>query len=102
MKLSKTKSPSQRVNSFSVEQAVLLPNKIIIRPVVISGNDMLVKPQQYEDKPEWGEVIAVGSDIAELSHGDVVYFQKYSSMKLRHNGEDYLIIYAEDVFFKLP
>jgi len=69
----------------------------------------LVRPDQYEDKPQFGEVVKSGSGrILEngelvptgLKPGDKVFFGKYSTEKTRHLGEDYYIIRSEDIIAK--
>ena len=81
---------------------------ILIKAVkpVLGDNDGLVDPDQYEDKDEWGEVLAVGPGrITEYGNlvpmsvevGDTVTFGKYSSYKTRIAGIDYLIIRDDDV-----
>lgn len=69
---------------------------------------MILRPHQYEDKPEFGEVVSMGpgkyTDNGELIKpqfkvGDVVLFQKYSTEKIRNpaDGKDYLILKQEDI-----
>ena len=66
----------------------------------------LIRPEQYEDKPEFGEVIATGYGKMledgtlinpKASKGDLIFFGKYSSEKVRIKGEDYLIIRDDDI-----
>lgn len=66
----------------------------------------LVKPNQYDDKPEFGEVIAVGEgrvldngDVLppKLKVGDIIFFGKYSSEQTRSLGQDYFILREEDI-----
>lgn len=68
--------------------------------------DGLVRPDQYEDKPQFGEVVKAGAGrILEngeivptgLKSGDKIFFGKYSTEKTRHLGEDYYIIRSEDI-----
>lgn len=68
-----------------------------IRPQPKGGK--LVDPSQYEDKPEWGEIICVGSGVAHENAkvGKIVRFGKYSTEAVRSNGEDYFIVSTEDV-----
>jgi len=69
----------------------------------------LVRPDQYEDKPEFGEVIQAGpgrvlesGELIPMSvkPGDTVFFGKYSTEKTRHLGEDYYIIRSDDIMAK--
>jgi chaperonin GroES len=99
------KSEKARSNPNLLSGEVAYDN-LVIRPIVIEEELGLVKPQQYEDKPEYGEVVAVGEGrmledgtMVPLKSkvGDIVFFEKYSSVKVRHNGVDYLIVRDDDV-----
>lgn len=71
----------------------------------------LIRPEQYEDKSEFGQVIKVGTGRI-LDNGttipmrakaqDYIFFGKYSSEKVRIGGEDYLVIRDEDIIATLP
>jgi co-chaperonin GroES (HSP10) len=61
----------------------------------------LIDPAQYEDKPEFGEVISCGELVATVSKGDIIRFGKYASELLRNGGEDYFIIHEEDISARL-
>lgn len=86
----------------------LLADCVLIEPIAahsISGTG-LVKPESYDDKPEFGTVIKVGDGKLlddgtvvplKMSPGDTVYFGKYSSIKIRSEGRDYLLIRDYDV-----
>ena len=56
-----------------------------------------------DEKPQQGEVIAVGNgccteeDGPELDEGDVVVFDKFAGTELTLEGEDYLVLSIEDV-----
>lgn len=78
----------------------ILHDFILLKPFVVEEVRGLVKrPQQYDDKPEYGEVIAVGDKTKAIKKGDVVLFQKYSSEKVRdpETGVDYMIVKEEDI-----
>lgn len=68
-----------------------------LRPV--SGK--LIDPAQYEDKPEFGEVISCGELVSTVKKGDIIRFGKYASELLRNGGEDYFIIHEEDISARL-
>jgi len=86
-------------------------DNILIKPIRLEdiNKEGLVNPEQYEDKPEWGEVISVGSGkildngtILPIDYqaGDTVLYGMYSPYKTRIDGEDYLIVRAEDIISK--
>ena len=83
-------------------------DNVLVKPLIVGSDSVVLRPQQYEDKPEWGEVIMVGGgrvfDNGEIGSpqvkpGAIVLFQKYSAQKFRHKGEDYLIIREDDIFW---
>ena len=85
-----------------------LEDRIVVRPndaeaTTASG---LVIPDTAKEKPQQGEVLAVGagrrSDAGELipmdvSSGDTVVYSKYGGTEITIDGEDLLILSARDV-----
>lgn len=59
-----------------------------------------------KEKPQTGEVVAVGSgrvldngstvDVA-VSVGDVVFFEKYSGSEVKYDGTEYLVVKESDI-----
>ncbi len=91
-------------------KSAILHDFVLLKPIIveISGKAKIVKPQQYEDKPEYGEVILVGQgrlmpdgSIKPLNVkiGQTVLFQKYSTEKVRDpdTGVDYVLVKEEDI-----
>jgi len=63
-------------------------------------------PETAKEKPQKGEVIAVGSgkitddgkvQAMEIKVGDIVLFEKYSGSKIKMDDEEYLIIREDDI-----
>ena len=66
----------------------------------------LVIPDTAKEKPQEGEVLAVGPgriddkgnriplDVAE---GDVVIFSKYGGTEVKYDGQEYLLLNARDI-----
>ncbi len=54
-------------------------------------------PETAKEKPQKGEVKAVGKDVEDLKAGDIVLFDRYSGSKIKLDGDEYLIIKEEDV-----
>jgi chaperonin GroES len=89
-----------------------LEDRIIVRPAdaeqtTASG---LVIPDTAKEKPQQGEVLAVGpgrrdddGDLIpmDLSKGDIVIYSKYGGTEITENGEDLLILSARDVLAKV-
>jgi len=91
---------------MNIKEFRILHDNILIKPLIVEEVNGLVRPQQYEDKPELGEVIKVGdgrefdSGIIrklKIKEGDTVLFNKYSSTKVAFEGIDYLILREEDI-----
>ncbi len=59
----------------------------------------LVLPDTAKEKPQRGEVIAVGEDEAasRVHPGDRVLFAKYTGTELRLDGTDHLIVDATEL-----
>ncbi len=59
----------------------------------------LVLPDTAREKPQRGEVVAVGDDeeAIKVSPGDLVLFPKYSGTELKLEGLDHLILEAGDL-----
>ncbi len=59
----------------------------------------LVIPDTAKEKPQRGEVVAVGDDedMIKVKPGDLILFAKYSGTELRLDGVDYLILNSADL-----
>ncbi|MFB0901588.1 MAG: co-chaperone GroES [Acidimicrobiales bacterium] len=86
-----------------------LEDRIVVRPsegeaTTASG---LVIPDSAKEKPQQGEVLAVGpgkrSDTTgeiipmDVAAGDTVVYSKYGGTEISSDGEDLLILSARDV-----
>jgi chaperonin GroES len=87
-----------------------LGDRIVIRQmealdVTASG---IVLPDTAQDKPQRGEVLAVGEGRyddgvrvpLDLSVGDEVIYSKYGGTEIEIDGEEYLILRESDVLAK--
>ena len=89
-----------------------LGDRIVVKPQdeeesrTASG---LVIPDTAKEKPQLGEVLAVGPGEyrdgervpVDVNVGDVVFYSKYGGTEVKHNGEDYLILTSRDVLAML-
>ena len=90
-----------------------LEDRIVVRPAeaeetTISG---LVIPDTAKEKPQQGEVLAVGPGrraensgeliAMELAAGDTVVYSKYGGTEITVDGEDVLILSSRDVLAKV-
>ncbi len=66
----------------------------------------LVIPDTAKEKPQEGEVLAVGPGRIDdkgnrvpldIEEGDRVIYSKYGGTEIKHGGEEYLILSARDV-----
>jgi chaperonin GroES len=85
-----------------------LEDKIVIKQAAAETTTAsgLVIPDTAKEKPQQGEVLAVGpgrrDDKGErvpvdVKEGDKVLYSKYGGTEVRYQGEDYLIVSARDV-----
>ncbi len=85
-----------------------LADRVVVK--VLSGEEKtkggIVLPDTAKEKPQEGEVIAVGPGrvldngqrvVPELKVGDRVIFAKYSGTEVKIEGEDYLILRESDI-----
>lgn len=90
-----------------------LEDRIVVKPsdaeeTTASG---LVLPDSAQEKPQQGEVLAVGpgrrsdqtGDLipVDVAVGDVVVYSKYGGTEITVSGEDVLILNARDVLAKV-
>jgi chaperonin GroES len=84
-----------------------LEDRILVKPLdaeqtTASG---LVIPDTAKEKPQEGEVLAVGPGRFEdgqrlpldVNVGDKVIYSKYGGTEVKYNGEEYLILSARDL-----
>ncbi len=85
-----------------------LGDRIVVKPqdedeVRTSGG--LVIPDTAKEKPQLGEVLAVGPGEfkdgeripVDVNVGDVVFYSKYGGTEVKHDGDDLLILSSRDV-----
>ncbi len=85
-----------------------LADRVVVKP--LSGEEKtkggIVLPDTAKDKPQEGEVIAVGPGRIldngtrlepEVKVGDRVLFSKYSGTEFKLEGEEYLILRESDI-----
>ena len=90
-----------------------LEDRIVVRPgdaeeMTVSG---LVIPDTAKEKPQQGEVLAVGPGRrseqtgelipVDVATGDVVLYSKYGGTEVAVDGEDLLVLSSRDVLAKI-
>ena len=86
-----------------------LHNNVVIKPLdkeTVTASGLIIPDTVSKEKPEQGEVIAVGSGkildngqvaLMNVKVGDKVMFRKYSPDEIKIDGQEYLIIKESDI-----
>ncbi|MGO1399437.1 MAG: co-chaperone GroES [Brevibacterium yomogidense] len=85
-----------------------LEDRIVVRQVEAEQTTAsgLVIPDTAKEKPQEGEVVAVGPGRVadngsriplDVQVGDKVVYSKYGGTELKYSGEEYLVLSARDV-----
>ena len=86
-----------------------LHSNVVIKPLgkeTITQSGIVIPETVSKEKPEQGEVVAVGSgrildngQTASMSVkvGDKVMFRKYSPDEIKVDGEEYLVVKEQDI-----
>ena len=89
-----------------------LEDRIVVRPLEAEQTTAsgLVIPDTAKEKPQEGQVVAVGPGrVAEngnrvpvdVAEGDVVLYSKYGGTEITVEGEDLLVLRESDVLAKI-
>lgn len=86
-------------------------DKVVIKPIAVEEvtKSGIVLPGSAQEKPQQGEVIAVGEGIyqngvkipMELKVGDRVVYGKFGGVDVKLNGEEVIIMSEKDVLIVL-
>ena len=57
----------------------------------------ILLPDSAKEKPQMGEVLAVGKDVKEIKDGDRILYSKYGPTEVKVEGEELLILKEEDI-----
>ncbi|GAA4028316.1 co-chaperone GroES [Arthrobacter methylotrophus] len=85
-----------------------LEDRIVVRPLEAEQTTAsgLVIPDTAQEKPQEGEVVAVGPGRfddngnrvpVDVTVGDVVIYSKYGGTEVKIGGNEYLVLSARDV-----
>ncbi len=85
-----------------------LEDRILVKPLEAEQTTKsgLVIPDTAKEKPQEGEVLALGPGRVDdngnrvpldIGVGDKVIYSKYGGTEVKYDGEDYLILSARDV-----
>lgn len=77
-----------------------LGERIIVKPIKQeekTKGGIYLPETASKEKPQQGDVIAVGPDFKDVKKGDKVLFAKYGGTEIKIEDEDYLVLGADDV-----
>ncbi len=78
-------------------------DRVVVKPAdaVEKTRGGIIIPDTAKEKPQRGEIIAVGpgkeGNAMTVKVGDVVLYGKYSGQELEHEGHKYLIMKEDDI-----
>jgi chaperonin GroES len=84
-----------------------LADRVLVEPSAAETKTAsgIIIPDSAQEKPQKGQVIAVGPGTQEnpitLKVGDNILYGKYSGTELKHDGIDYLIMKESDILAKI-
>jgi chaperonin GroES len=80
-----------------------IADRVIVKPATADEKTKggLIIPDTAKEKPQRGEVIAIGpgkdGNLMTVQVGDVVLYGKYSGQEINYEGQDYLIMREDDI-----
>jgi chaperonin GroES len=80
-----------------------LADRVLIEPVAAEQTTAsgIIIPDTAKEKPQKGQVIAVGNGKADepmtVKVGDTVLYGKYAGTEISYEGKDYLIMRENDI-----
>jgi chaperonin GroES len=78
--------------------------RILVRPLEQESKTAsgLLLPETAQEKPQTGEIVAVGDDEEiKLKVGDKILFAKYSGTEFKYNGVDYILFEEADILARI-
>ena len=57
----------------------------------------IIIPDSAKEKPNHAEVIAIGSEVEDVTVGNTVVYGKYSGTELTLDGTEYIVLELSDV-----
>jgi len=89
-----------------------LSDRVLVKPIEKEDERIggLIIPDTAREKPQEGEIIAVGSgklmedgrrQVPSVNVGDKIIYGKYAGTEIKHDGQEYLIMRADDILAKI-
>lgn len=78
-------------------------DRVVVKPAPAEEKTQggIIIPDTAKEKPQRGEVIAVGpgkeGNLMTVKVGDIVLYGKYSGQQVTLDGQDYLIMREDDI-----
>lgn len=92
------KSLETKTELLSLNSHKTLGEYVVVVPAEIREPGITSRAVQFEDRPEVGLIVSVGSNIDEVKEGDIVFFGKYSHVQITHDDIIYLVMRIEDIY----
>ena len=76
-----------------------LGDRVVIEPSkqLEKTESGIILPDTVQEKPQEGEVLAVGFDCENIKKGDIVLYPKYSGTEVTHDRQNVLIMSGKEV-----
>ena len=77
-----------------------LGNRVLVKRVEEANvtSSGIIIPDNVQEKPSRGEVVAVSKEVTELENTNQVLFGKYAGNEVSFEGEKYIVLEVEDIF----
>ena len=77
-----------------------LGNRVLVKRVEEANTTMsgIIIPDNAQEKPSRGEVVAVSKEVSVLENGNVVLFGKYAGSEVSMGADKYLVLDVDDIF----
>ena len=80
-----------------------ISDRVVVKPAPAEEKTKggIIIPDTAKEKPQRGEVIAVGpgkdGNLMTVQVGDIVLYGKYAGQEISYDGQDYLIMREDDI-----
>ena len=77
-----------------------LGKRVLVKRVEEATTTMsgIIIPDNAQEKPSRGEVVAVSKEVTELADGNQVLFGKYAGNEVSFDGTKYMVLEVDDIF----
>jgi len=77
-----------------------LGNRVLVKRLEEANTTSsgIIIPDNAQEKPSNGEVVAVSKDVSVLENGNKVIFGKFSGNEVTIGAEKYLVLDVDDIF----